>query len=217
MRPLIITLFVALVLGGMALPIAPAAANSVLDDGIVFPQDAEATTFANTWGAPRSGGRRHQGTDLMAPKLTPVYAIADGVVSRLHHSRLGGYGMWVDHGGGVTSVYIHLNNDTPGTDDGRGYPEWTYAPGVEVGTEVEAGQFIAWVGDSGNAEGAAPHTHFEIHISGAKVNPYPYLRPAWEAGLEDAAPSFSPLELLLVTHRQGAVPGDVAVSDTFTD
>ncbi|MEX1286986.1 MAG: M23 family metallopeptidase [Acidimicrobiia bacterium] len=214
MRPLFITLsLVALVLGGVALPTAPASANSVLEDGIVFPQDAEATTFANTWGAPRSGGRRHQGTDLMSPKLTPVYAVADGVVSRLHHSRLGGYGMWIDHGDGVTSVYIHLNNDTPGTDDGRGYPAWTYAPGIEVGTAVEAGQFIAWVGDSGNAERTAPHTHFELLVGGGKVNPYPYLRPAWETALMDAEPAFSPLELLLIVQRQEAVP----VTDTYTD
>jgi murein DD-endopeptidase MepM/ murein hydrolase activator NlpD len=125
--------------------------------------------------------------------------------------------MWIDHGGGVTSVYIHLNNDTPGTDDGRGYPEWTYAPGIEVGTEVEAGQFIAWVGDSGNAERTAPHTHFEILIGGGKVNPYPYLRPAWERDLEEAQPTLSPLDLAFVELMRGALAVDVAVSDTYTD
>lgn len=179
MRTLIITSLAALALGGIPLP----ANASVLDDGITFPQDPSVTSFSNTWGDRRSGGRRHKGTDLMAPKLTPVYAIAGGVVVRMHHSRLGGYGIEIDHGGGVSSVYIHLNNDTPGTDDGKGYPDWTYAPGLEVGDTVAKGEFIGFVGDSGNAEGSGSHTHFEIHVNGRPQNPYPYLQPVYEAEL----------------------------------
>ncbi len=181
MRPLIITIaLIALVLGGTA--VTPAHA-SALDDGIIFPQDPAATYFSNTFGAARSGGRRHKGTDLMAPKLTPVYAIADGVIVRMHHNRLSGYGMEIDHGGGVSSIYIHLNNDTPGTDDGKGWPDWTYAPGLAVGDAVTQGQFIAFVGDSGNAEWTGSHTHFEIRINGRAQNPYHYLKPVFDAEL----------------------------------
>lgn len=210
MRPFTTTvLSVALVASVLALP-SMASASSVLDDGVVFPQDAEQTEFTNTWGAPRSGGRRHAGTDLLAPKLTPVYAIADGVVTRLHHSRLGGYGLWIDHGGGVESVYLHLNNDTPGTDDGRGYPEWTYAPGLEVGDEVEAGKFVAFVGDSGNAERTVSHTHFEIHVGGGKVNPYPYLRPAHDAAIAEVeAARIDPLGLPRISARRLPPPTDM--------
>ena len=113
MRILIITLaLVALVLADVGAP-APASASTVLDGEIVFPQDVSATEFANTWGARRSGGRRHTGSDLMAPRLTPAYAIADGVVTRMHHSRLGGYGLWIDHGDGVVSVFLQTRSRPP--------------------------------------------------------------------------------------------------------
>ncbi len=173
---IIIMSLAALVLIGIPAP----AQASVLDDGITFPQDPTVTSFTDSFGARRSGGRRHKGADLLAPKLTPVYAIADGVVVRMHHSRLGGYGIEIDHGGGVSSVYIHLNNDTPGTDNGLGYPEWTYAPGLEVGDAVAKGEFIGFVGDSGNAERTTSHTHFEIHLNGRAQNPYSYLKPVYD-------------------------------------
>ena len=59
-------------------------------------------------------------------------------------------------------AYLHVNNDTPFTDDGRNPIEWAFAPGTTVGSRVDRGQFIAYVGDSGNAESAGSHCHFEI-------------------------------------------------------
>ncbi|MGH8911797.1 MAG: S-layer homology domain-containing protein, partial [Acidimicrobiia bacterium] len=67
---------------------------------------------------------------------------------------------------------IHLNNDSPGTDDGLA---WGIAPGIERGVAVTAGQLIGWVGDSGNAEWSGSHLHFEIRVEGAAVNSYPSL------------------------------------------
>ncbi len=151
---------------------------------LVFPQDAEVTHFDDTWGDGRSGGRRHKGTDLMAPKHTPVYAVADGVVSIMRKSGLAGYWIGIEHAGGVESWYMHLNNDTPGTDDGRAEPDAVYAPGIEVGAFVSAGQLIGYVGDSGNAERSGSHTHFELRIDGTAINPYPLLAEAHERAIE---------------------------------
>ncbi|MEY2433600.1 MAG: hypothetical protein QOC92_3325, partial [Acidimicrobiaceae bacterium] len=75
--------------------------------------------------------------------------------------------------------YIHINNDNPGTDDGLNPPEWMFAPGITRGSKVVAGQFIAFMGDSGNAESTAPHLHFEIHMpDGTPINPYDSLLAA---------------------------------------
>ena len=62
--------------------------------------------------------------------------------------------------------YIHLNNDTPGTDDGKGGVQYAYAPGLTNGTRVHRGDVIGYVGDSGNAEDTVSHLHFEIHLGG---------------------------------------------------
>jgi murein DD-endopeptidase MepM/ murein hydrolase activator NlpD len=164
----------------LIVPMPASASDFVIQ---VFPQDPEVTTFTSTFGAPRSGGRRHEGTDLMAPKMTPVYAAADGVVVRIATQRRAGRYLVIDHGDGWETWYVHLNNDTPGTNDGRADWTSTVVPGIEVGTPVVAGQHVAWVGDSGNAEGGTPHTHFEIQRNGRSIDPYPYLVPAYEMAL----------------------------------
>lgn len=116
----------------------------------------------------------------MAERMTEVYAVADGVVYDISYHRLSGRAIKIRHIDGWTSAYMHLNNDTPGTDDGKAPWSLTVAPGVDVGTEVEKGQLIGWVGDSGNAETTAPHTHFELRQNGKAVNPYDWLLHAYE-------------------------------------
>lgn len=117
--------------------------------------------IGSPFGAPRDGGRRlHAGNDLFAPQLQPVVAVADGIVSRVGPDEgISGYRVAVTHDDGWTSFYIHLNNDTAGTDDGNGRG---IRPGLAEGDEVVAGQVIGWVGDSGNAEGTTHHLHFEL-------------------------------------------------------
>ena len=67
--------------------------------------------------------------------------------------------------------YLHLNNDDPGTDNGRADWSLTLVQGLEVGSHVEAGQHIGYVGDSGNAEWTGSHTHFELAHDGGRSIP----------------------------------------------
>ena len=142
---------------------------------MVFPVHGP-TRWSDTWGAPRSNGRRHQGQDLMAPKLRALVAAWDGTVvlhGRGTHNMLQLRG---DHG--YTAWYMHLNNDTPGTDDGLCTEEYVFAPGLRTGDRVIAGQLVGWVGDSGNAENTGPHCHFELHGPEGVINAAPSLRTA---------------------------------------
>jgi len=161
---------------------ASASAAPVTDEDTfvltVFPHDTTALNFWDSWGARRSGGRGHRGTDIMSPRGTEVLAVADGVVTDFGSQRLSGYFIHLDHGDGWTTTYMHLNNDTLGTDDGEGGIWAGVHPTIAVGTEVRAGDVIGYVGDSGNAENTQPHTHFEVKKDGDKINPYPFLKEA---------------------------------------
>ena len=113
-------------------------------------------SFTNDWGAPRSGGRGHQGTDMMARMGTPVVAPVAGTVTHRSVS-LGGRSFFLRGVDGNTYFGTHLS-------------------GYAGGGQVAAGTVIGYVGDDGNARGT-PHLHFEIHPGGgAAVNPYPTLR-----------------------------------------
>jgi peptidoglycan LD-endopeptidase LytH len=165
----------------------PATASPETSPEFRFPQEIEQTEFHSSFGYARSGGRRHRGNDLMAPKMTEVYAIADGVIKIIRTSSLGGRYLAIDHGSGWESYYMHLNNDYPGTDGGGADWSYTIAPGLSEGSVVTAGQLIAWVGDSGNAEWTGSHTHFELHYMGQAINPYPHLVSAMDRDLAEQA------------------------------
>ncbi len=140
---------------------------------IVFPVAGE-NEFDDTFGDPRGTNRTHEGVDIMAEKMVPVVAAASGTVGWMHNEQGGDCcAMQLIHDDGFASWYIHLNNDTPGTDDGLG---WGFAPGIETGVHVDAGELIGYVGDSGNAELAPSHLHFELRDpSGVAFDPYPSL------------------------------------------
>jgi hypothetical protein len=151
--------------------LAPAATGTVVVP-ILFPMEHR-ISWEGTFGAARSGGRTHAGNDLMAPKMTPLLAVVDGTLDWMNftgklssYNNQPYYNLLLRGDDGNDYFYIHINNDTPGTDDGIGGPQYAYAPGMQNGTRVHAGDVIAYVGDSGNAEDTASHLHFEIHLGG---------------------------------------------------
>jgi len=147
---------------------------------IVFPVVGK-VHWTDTFLASRGGGsRRHKGQDIMAAKMTPLVAAFDGVVHLTHGTGRGKhYTLTLIGDNGWTANYYHINNDTPGTDDNKGGDKYAFAPGLKSGDRVKAGQFVAYCGDSGNAEGGASHLHFELwHRGGSVVNAAPALRAA---------------------------------------
>ena len=119
-------------------------------------------SFVDSWGAARSGGRAHKGTDIMNPLGNRVHAIVDGVVSRQTNSSLGGISLYLQGADGNEYYYAHLMRYTS-----------------RVGQRVKAGEQIAVNGQTGNARFTAPHVHFEVHPGGGTpVNPYPYVKAA---------------------------------------
>jgi len=130
--------------------------------GIACPV-GDPVSFSDTWGAARSGGRSHEGVDMLAPMGTPIYAYEDGVVTSTSPSSLGGISLYLEGDSGNQYFYTHLSG---------------FVSGISANVRVAAGQHIAHNGDSGNAAGI-PHLHFEVRPGGgAKVNPYPYAKRA---------------------------------------
>ena len=123
--------------------------------------------WTDDWLDPRSGPppHQHQGTDLFADFDTPVRSPVDGIV-RFEDAGLGGKGAFVTAPDGTYYYMAHLKS---------------FNREVRSGAAVKQGQVIGYNGDSGNAQGGAPHVHFEVHPGGGgAVNPKPFL-DAWVA------------------------------------
>ena len=119
---------------------------------------AKPVRLADSWGAARPGGRRHEGIDIFAPKGTPVVSTTRGIITRVGTNRLGGQIVGVLGPGFEWHYYAHL--DRFGT-----YRE---------GEIVHAGDVLGYVGNTGNARGTPTHLHYGIYRNAAK-NPYPRL------------------------------------------
>jgi hypothetical protein len=164
---------------------------------ITFPVNGE-YTFRDDWHEPRGGGTRlHIGNDIIAAKMTPLVAVVDGYVNYVARPQASwGYEISLQDADGYTYSYLHINNDTPGTDDGAGGEAYAYVPGLQRGATVSKGQLIGWVGDSGNAETTVPHLHFEMRDPNHVVfDPYSSLVAASGGkGVSVNAPSTNTVE-----------------------
>ena len=102
------------------------------------------------------GDHTHEGNDILAPEISEVVAAETGTVGWVSDERCA-FQLLDDDG--WSSWYIHLNNDSPGTDDGLG-GGWSMASFEEPKSKP-----VSWWGggDSGNAEDTDPHLHFELH------------------------------------------------------
>jgi murein DD-endopeptidase MepM/ murein hydrolase activator NlpD len=122
---------------------------------------AGAVSFTDSWGDPRSGGRSHQGVDMIAARNTPLVAIFSGRIHRLTSGSLSGLAIWLRADNGDQFFYAHLES---------------YAD-IIAGQSVSEGEVIGYNGSSGNAPALLPHLHFEYHPGGGSaVNPYPLVR-----------------------------------------
>ena len=119
--------------------------------------------FSDTWKAPRSGGRHHEGVDIIAKSGTPIYAVSNGTITRVFLDRpgsLGGNAVRLTAADGTYFHYAHLS---------------AFAEGAGLGATVVAGQVIGYNGSTGSS--STPHLHFEYHpFGGAAVNPYPLIK-----------------------------------------
>jgi hypothetical protein len=146
---------------------------------IVFPVIGP-VQYTNDYGDSRPQGG-HQGNDIMAPKRSIVVAAESGKVKLWTTSARAGCMMYLYGESGTTYLYVHLNNDLTKGNDNRGkcVPGVAYTPGLKDGAKVDAGEPVGYLGDSGDANGGAPHLHFELHPNdGAATNPFPHLNRA---------------------------------------
>ncbi|QNA88638.1 M23 family metallopeptidase [Massilia sp. Dwa41.01b] len=132
-------------------------------EGVAYSQ------LTDTFDQPRGQERHHEALDIMAPKGTPVRAVADGKVAKLFQSKPGGVTLYqFDPNEQHAYYYAHLDR---------------YADGIKEGMQLKRGDLIGYVGVSGNADPNAPHLHFAVVAltpekqwwKGTPVNPYPLM------------------------------------------
>ena len=147
-----------------ALPASPLSQGSILRPaGVSIPSrmPVESASLTSGYGMrvhPVLGGRRaHKGIDLAQPTGTPVYATADGVVSKAEWFSSCGLYISLEHGAEIQTRYGHLSRLN-----------------VAAGQQIRKGDVIGYVGSTGRSTG--PHLHYEVRIAGASVNPVPYLQ-----------------------------------------
>jgi peptidoglycan LD-endopeptidase LytH len=142
------------------------------------------------FGAARDAGRRrHHGIDIFAPRGTPVLAATEGVVRSIRPNELGGNVVWLwDPRRGQTMYYAHLDSHA-----------------VSAGIQVDAGDTLGFVGNSGNARTTRPHLHFGIYRRGqGPVDPYPFVRIADTSVLGGQGVTRLPrTELLIMPDAEG--------------
>ncbi|MCW1930010.1 MAG: peptidoglycan DD-metalloendopeptidase family protein [Candidatus Kerfeldbacteria bacterium] len=183
----------------------PFAKVEALTNDIIFPIIGD-VSYIDDFNLDSSQGRIHHGIDMLGEKMMPLVAAVSGRISFVTWPEAD-YGYYISLRGddGYVYNYVHINNDTPGTDDGNGGGNFAYAPYVFSGADVHAGQLIGYMGDSGNAEGTVAHLHFEMRDTDDNAfSPYDSLQAA-----EHITTPITPLqlddEILPFGEFQGAV------------
>lgn len=140
---------------------AATATRSIATVSIPSRMPVEAVRLTSSYGMrghPVLGGRRaHKGIDLAGPVGTPIYATADGMVSKAEW--FSSYGLYVsiEHGGALQTRYGHMSRLN-----------------VANGQRVRKGDIIGFIGSTGRSTG--PHLHYEVRVNGQAVNPLPYMQ-----------------------------------------
>ena len=149
-------------------PVSPA---GIPGAGLLIPvQGVGASSLVNTYDQARGQGRRHDAIDIMAPRGTPVLAVADGTVMKLFQSERGGITLY-ELAPDRRTIYYYAHLDR-------------YAPGIAEGQTLRRGQLLGYVGNTGDAGPGNYHLHFEVstikapgqYWGGTPQNPYPLLR-----------------------------------------
>ena len=123
------------------------------------PSSSRVTSAFGGRESPTEGASsNHQGMDIGAPTGSNIIAAADGTVTISTYSYSAGNYIMLNHGGGVSTVYMHCSQLL-----------------VSAGDTVKQGQVIAKVGSTGYSTG--PHLHFGVRLNGSYVNPAKYVSP----------------------------------------
>jgi murein DD-endopeptidase MepM/ murein hydrolase activator NlpD len=174
--------------------------------GYVFPVYGP-SSFTDTFGSPRGdiSSGWHHGDDIFAPLGAPLLAVASGTVFSVGWNKVGGNRLWLRDGQGNLFYYAHLS---------------AFSPLAVNGSQVNAGDVVGFVGNTGDAQGTPYHLHFEIHPVGllglgydGAVNPTSYLL-AWKH-LQDV--SFAGGDAWAPLHSLGNAPKPGAILLSATD
>lgn len=140
-----------------------------------FPVSGTKSKVGSVWGDNRDGGkRRHEGIDIFAPKLTPVVAASDGVVTGLKNGGIGGKTVWMKLSDkSIFLYYAHLHKQL-----------------VHEGQTVKKGDVVGLVGNTGNARYTPSHLHFGVYTTSGAVDPLPFVNRSIKT-----APSLSAKDL----------------------
>jgi murein DD-endopeptidase MepM/ murein hydrolase activator NlpD len=132
--------------------------------GHVFPVQGPhgARGAIGEFGAPRSGGRTHDGFDIVAACNTPLVAVRGGRVLRSGYDPVLYGNYQLIHGEGEDRSYFYAHMPSPAL--------------LHKGEQVYTGERVGAVGKTGNAITIGCHLHFEINLHGRPVNPEPSLR-----------------------------------------
>jgi hypothetical protein len=180
---------------------------------LVFPVIGGAS-YSNDYLASRGDGT-HNAIDIIAGKHQKLVAAVNGTVVRVVYPEASwGYSVTIEDDEGWRYRYIHINNDTPGTNDNNGGGMNAYGLDMKRGNRVIRGQHIGYVGDSGNSNGVS-HLHFEMfRPDGSVTNPYVSLTQAKKIG-SPVKPIVQPTEFL--PFGEAKLGGTIAIGNFDSD